>query len=762
MSQQSPASPTVFISYAHEPGLREQVKELADWLLEQGVQAITDHPYEHQAPEKGWTAWMQHWVEDADVVLVVCTPRYKALFEMRETPSDGGNGATWESAIITQLLYDAKLHNQRFHPVLPRDGKLDDMPLVLKRYNVGHTLESRAGILSRVRNEVAVPKPRRAFNRYLPGELIGPLDARLYPRNGIFLGRDAKVDEVVGFLTSTHQSGVVYGHVSGCAGIGKTELCKAALKAWLAGGPQTRVFWVQVDDAANAVRLLQNIAEAVGVDQEEQARITTVAQLRRHLPDGLYYLDNLESAAESPGGLRVLDELKTKGGGGIRLLASSRVELLALGKPILVEPLQADAAVRLFLEYWEGARPDADELLKFCTEQLGGHPLAITLMASLYNRHPKLDGLIKEWTARSTEMAKQPNAWGRLDSLQISFDLTREQLAAVPGALELWQFVALFGQQGFDQQTLDQWLDISKQYDAAEALRQHHVLECRLLEPENPQDEQGIHYSSLPPLARYALGATAIQSGTSFDWETACQHAYAYFLQASEHASDTESNEQTLNARSRIAAQMWAIHQLLQADGRSASPQRLQIRLLNSQLRNAYLFNVPASHALLQQMLQFGDNGLAALRLGDLESRLGNVDQARRHYDEATTMFQQERNGLGLANVLMSQGDLLLGLGEAAAAEPYYQQALELYKAEQDPAGQAYVQAELMRCCHRLRSGEGQELSQLMAAALPAAERSGLQSVLQYVLAALHEVCDQDQQRMLAVLERAGFKLGQP
>ena len=87
MSQLKPVSPTVFISYAHEPGLREQVKELAEWLLGQGV-----HPYEHQASEKGWTAWMQHWVEKADVVLVVCTPGYKALFEMRETPGDGGNG----------------------------------------------------------------------------------------------------------------------------------------------------------------------------------------------------------------------------------------------------------------------------------------------------------------------------------------------------------------------------------------------------------------------------------------------------------------------------------------------------------------------------------------------------------------------------------------------------------------------------------------------------------------------------------------------
>ncbi|MDL2322261.1 toll/interleukin-1 receptor domain-containing protein, partial [Desulfosarcina sp. OttesenSCG-928-B08] len=98
----NPEKPNVFISYAHEGDLSDKVRELADWLFEQGVEVVTDHPHANRAPAIGWRAWMQHSVEDADFVLIVCSERYKKLFEKREIPEDsGGRGVTWESAIIT-------------------------------------------------------------------------------------------------------------------------------------------------------------------------------------------------------------------------------------------------------------------------------------------------------------------------------------------------------------------------------------------------------------------------------------------------------------------------------------------------------------------------------------------------------------------------------------------------------------------------------------------------------------------------------------
>lgn len=90
----------VFISYAHEsPEFRQSVKELADYLRSRGICIITDHPYENRSPQGGWQAWMQRCVEDSDLVLVVCTPKYKSSFEKRDAHLPEGFGRTWEAAI---------------------------------------------------------------------------------------------------------------------------------------------------------------------------------------------------------------------------------------------------------------------------------------------------------------------------------------------------------------------------------------------------------------------------------------------------------------------------------------------------------------------------------------------------------------------------------------------------------------------------------------------------------------------------------------
>lgn len=124
----------VFISYAHEGDMREKVKELADWLRERGVQPITDHLYENKPPEIGWPAWMQQSIEDSDLVLVVCTKRYKQIVEKRAAPKGGGRGVAWEGAIITDHLYQSHMLNKKFYPILPEGGDPEDIPRFLKNW----------------------------------------------------------------------------------------------------------------------------------------------------------------------------------------------------------------------------------------------------------------------------------------------------------------------------------------------------------------------------------------------------------------------------------------------------------------------------------------------------------------------------------------------------------------------------------------------------------------------------------------------------
>ena len=122
----------VFISYAHESdALRQQVRSLSVWLQGQGVSVITDHVHEFLPPELGWQAWMQQSIEAADVVLAVCTPRYRLRYEKREDVSRG-LGVTWEGAILTQGLYDSAMRNRKIYPILPAGGDVADVPVTLK------------------------------------------------------------------------------------------------------------------------------------------------------------------------------------------------------------------------------------------------------------------------------------------------------------------------------------------------------------------------------------------------------------------------------------------------------------------------------------------------------------------------------------------------------------------------------------------------------------------------------------------------------
>ena len=166
------SKPKVFISYAHEGDLVERVGELAEWLRGNGVEPITDHIYHYRPPDKGWRPWMQHSIEDADVVLIVCSERYKRLFEKREDPAAcSGFGVTWESAIITSDLYDSRLSNSRFFPILPDDGDHQHVPTVLKDFHNNHRFPTgNQGILALIFNDYGAQLLKPQESALQPGQ----------------------------------------------------------------------------------------------------------------------------------------------------------------------------------------------------------------------------------------------------------------------------------------------------------------------------------------------------------------------------------------------------------------------------------------------------------------------------------------------------------------------------------------------------------------------------------------------------------------
>ena len=111
----------IFISYSHDsPEHRKSVLNLSDRLRTQNIDAYVDQYTEHKPP-KSWPVWMQHRIEEADYVLIVCTDTYKRRFESKERKGVG-KGAKWEGAIITLEMYheerDSDDEESRFIPIV--------------------------------------------------------------------------------------------------------------------------------------------------------------------------------------------------------------------------------------------------------------------------------------------------------------------------------------------------------------------------------------------------------------------------------------------------------------------------------------------------------------------------------------------------------------------------------------------------------------------------------------------------------------------
>ena len=125
--------PRVFISYSHDSEAhRDLILGLADRLRAEGVESWIDQ-YVPGFPVQGWLRWMKTEIEQADFVLLVCTPRYLQRFNGEDT--EGGRGVNFEGVIISQTLYNHYYRNTKFIPVLPPQGCFEHLPLELQAYS---------------------------------------------------------------------------------------------------------------------------------------------------------------------------------------------------------------------------------------------------------------------------------------------------------------------------------------------------------------------------------------------------------------------------------------------------------------------------------------------------------------------------------------------------------------------------------------------------------------------------------------------------
>ena len=481
---------------------------------------------------------------------------------------------------------------------------------------------------------------RKAGAARQPGRLVGATDNRLIPREATVLGRQDEIAEVVAFLRGMADAAVVTAHVTGVGGIGKTEVCKAALRQWMGERPDAVVFYVNVPDEATADGLVYDIARAIGVDG-----IETLEQLLPAMPAGLYYLDNLESVTEDPRGFATLRMLKEQP--GVRILASSRVGLSGLfGKPIDVGRLPLPAALGLFRSLWESDDPPAEEALtSFVEDQLGCHALSVALTARLGRECPFTE-LTSRWASVGTASAGLSQGESRLDSLQVSLRLTAQVLARTDGALTLWTAAAMFAT-GLPNEVLIE-LERLAGLNAARSRLVNHNLLTRV----------GDRWQMLPPVGRFALDMSA-EDRLGFDWAAGRQLLRSLFEPAVDRADDIASTAEALAARSWLLEHFGAWSRLVRHELAGKAPDQDWLQRMLVRTRNLYPFSGALAVDVLRDMAsKLARPSLALHLLGDLESRLGRLDEARTLYDRALKLFEGEQSGLGQANTLKALGDL--------------------------------------------------------------------------------------------------------
>ena len=125
-----PASPVVFISYAHDDAAHEErVRGFWLFLRASGIDARLDLPAGEE--RRDWAEWMTRQVRDADRVLVVASPEYKRRAEGDAGPAEG-RGVQWEARLIRDRFYaDQEAGLRLVLPVVLPGCSAGDLPLWL-------------------------------------------------------------------------------------------------------------------------------------------------------------------------------------------------------------------------------------------------------------------------------------------------------------------------------------------------------------------------------------------------------------------------------------------------------------------------------------------------------------------------------------------------------------------------------------------------------------------------------------------------------
>ncbi len=481
--------------------------------------------------------------------------------------------------------------------------------------------------------------------------------------------------------------------VTGPGGIGKTEVCHSVLRQMAQAG--FSVIYVNLIGVTSTLVFCETVADASGSGRlsGEQAGDMAgyLAYLRKKLSafdKPVLYCDNWEDLWQN------LQEdaklpLLTWLAGGIPALVSSRVSPTDYDVPlqcIEIPPLDHDAGEdrALFAQVYgkKGGKLTLDgEEFAQLLRQLDGHPLSIVLAATQAAMTPSWAAVVNRWTT-----AEQKTSNSRHASLETALRISWDSVYHQGACITLWGLLALY-RGALPVSLLKQLAEHPAQWqqweDSIGLLHQASLLDWT---------GDGAELTMLQPVkeAFFLLAAETELAPCVWRWYALVQGILAVANQRH------HPNRQDAHARAMelLPQALYLLQKLLAYRGKF--PLQTYIFKLDNLLTNYFIYDASRSADILQQLSLFyqeGKNNLdlacVLLNKANLFSRLDKPDQAEDLYRQAEGLYRQEQDNLGLANVLSCWADLLSRLGPSDQALKLYRQAEGLYRLEQNSQGLA-------------------------------------------------------------------------
>jgi DNA-binding SARP family transcriptional activator/tetratricopeptide (TPR) repeat protein/DNA-binding XRE family transcriptional regulator len=580
-----------------------------------------------------------------------------------------------------------------------------------------------------LRQEIPVAAVRSEALASKPGLAAGSRPAlgvrySLPPDTAAFTGRQAEFDRIT--EAAAEGGGAVIHTISGMPGIGKTALAVHAAHALRDRFPDRQLFLSLHGHAPGQQPVtpeaaLAGLLAAVGVDAPYlPGDLEGRAALWRDRMAGqraLFVLDNAASSAQVAPLL--------PGSAGCLVLITSRRHLGDLPgatTPVFLEALPAIEAREMFTRLAPRAADEPPETVTALAELAGRLPLAISLLARVYARHPSwtLSDLATETRTRMLTLTAED------DSVAAAFEVSYQNLA--PGRRDFFRRLGLHPGTVIDGH-------------AAAALADCDLNEAAghldALYGEGLLTEAGRHrYSMHDLIRRYARDlAAADPAGPRAE---VLERLLDYYQQAAARAEmllarqarPRQEPPQAVTPTMASAAQAlaWARAEraslLACLDHVTATGQHARVVALTAAIASLLRLDGPWSSAIARHVTavaaarRIGDRhglGNALTDLGGAWRLTGDHQDAVEALREAQDIFRAAGDRQGQATVLMSLADVWLATGDHQRAITALRTALTIYPDIGSRLGQATALTDL-RGVRRLTGGHPDAIEALREA----------------------------------------------